>query len=144
LQSAFFSASGGTVTYSGSYTIHTFTANGTFTVNNVSKSMESLVVGGGGSGGTSGPGSYNSGGGGGGGGGVSSSTNTVSPGNHAISIGGTGSGSSFASFNTVGGGSGGEAVSSSSAEGRRANGGAGVVILKVNASAIPAGAYQID
>ena len=54
-------ATGGTITYSGGYTIHTFTGNGTFTPNS-SMNVEYLVVGGGGGGGYY----YGSGGGGGG------------------------------------------------------------------------------
>ena len=45
-----FSATGGTITYSGGYTIHTFTTNGTFTPS-ASGNVEVLVVGGGGGGG---------------------------------------------------------------------------------------------
>ncbi len=55
-----FSATGGTVTTSGAFAIHTFTSDGTFTPN-VSANVEVLMVGGGGSGGT-----YGGGGGGGG------------------------------------------------------------------------------
>ena len=46
-----FSASGGTITTSGGYTVHTFTSSGTFTVDSGSKSVEYIVVGGGGGGG---------------------------------------------------------------------------------------------
>jgi len=56
-------ALGGTITYSGDYVIHTFTANGTFNVTG-SKTVEYLVVGGGGAGGWN----WTTGGGGGGGG----------------------------------------------------------------------------
>ena len=50
------SATGGTVTYSGGYTIHTFTTSGTFTVTSAtntcgSAAVEYLVIGGGGGGG---------------------------------------------------------------------------------------------
>jgi hypothetical protein len=55
------SATGGTITYSGQYIIHTFTQNGTFTPNRA-LNVEYLVVGGGGAGG-----GYNGGGGGAGG-----------------------------------------------------------------------------
>ena len=62
------SAQGGTITYSGGYTIHTFTTSGTFTVTSGSKSdIEYLVVAGGGGG--SDGGSTNVGGSGGGAGG---------------------------------------------------------------------------
>ncbi len=59
-------ATGGTITYSGGYTIHTFTTSGTFTPNGV-KSADVLVVAGGGGGGSSISG-YGGGGGGGAGG----------------------------------------------------------------------------
>lgn len=58
-------ATGGTITYSGGYAIHTFTSNGTFTPNGVTN-VETLVVGGGG-GGSSGSSNVGSGGGGAGG-----------------------------------------------------------------------------
>jgi len=65
-----FSASGGTVTTSGGYTVHTFTSSGNFTVNSGSKSVEYIVVGGGGGGGNNAAGTTGyiwSGGGGAGG-----------------------------------------------------------------------------
>src|SRR6056300_605883 len=46
-----FSATGGTITTSGNYTIHTFTSSGTFQVTAGSKNIEVLVVAGGGGGG---------------------------------------------------------------------------------------------
>ena len=46
-----FSATGGTITTSGSYKIHTFTASGTFTVSGPPGTVEYLVIGGGGGGG---------------------------------------------------------------------------------------------
>jgi hypothetical protein len=57
-----FTATGGTVTTDGAYTIHTFTTNGTFAVSAGSRDVEYLVLGGGGGGGAS-----NGGGGGAGG-----------------------------------------------------------------------------
>jgi len=57
-----FSATGGTITESAGYTIHTFTSSGTFTPN-ASGRVETLVVAGGGGGGTS---DYEGGGGAGG------------------------------------------------------------------------------
>lgn len=77
-----FSASGGTVTYSGGYTIHTFNSSGTFTIGAKGKRLiEWEIVGGGGSGGAhstfqntkTGDTSYNYYGAGGGGGYVSDS-----------------------------------------------------------------------
>ena len=46
-----FSATGGTVTTSGSYTIHTFTAGGTFTVSGQSGTVDMMVLAGAGGGG---------------------------------------------------------------------------------------------
>lgn len=110
-------ATGGSVTTSGDYKIHTFTGSSTFSVSSVGtdSSIEYLVVaGGGGGGGNSGG---NGGGGGGGAGGYRSGSLTLSTGNHAISIGGggsggndhgsNGSGSSALGISCVGGGRGG-------------------------------------
>lgn len=58
-----FSATGGTITTSGSYTIHTFTSNGTFTPDS-SGTVEYLVVGGGGGGGGVAASAYGAGSGG--------------------------------------------------------------------------------
>jgi len=77
------SATGGTVTTSGDYKIHTFTSSGTFTVNSVSGQgfIEALLVAGGGGGG-------NNGGGGGGAGGVLYTTDAiVSAQSYSITIG---------------------------------------------------------
>ena len=68
----FVAATGGTITTSGDYKIHSFTGPGTFTVTNAgnaggSNSVDYLVVAGGGSSGLSGPTGYESGGGGAGG-----------------------------------------------------------------------------
>ncbi|MDO8459803.1 MAG: hypothetical protein Q7S74_01715 [Nanoarchaeota archaeon] len=70
-------AAGGAITYSGGYTIHTFTSNGTF---NVSKNMnvEVLVVAGGGGGG---------GGGGGAGGLIYNTSYTINSGNTNVVVG---------------------------------------------------------
>ena len=82
------SASGGTITYDGAYTIHTFDVNDTFVVNTGSGNVETLVVGGGG-----GTGSYYQGGGGGGGGIVYHSGYSVTTGSYPITVGVGGSGS---------------------------------------------------
>jgi len=77
---------GGEISYSGGYTIHTFRSNGTFTPNR-NMNVEVLVVGGGGGGG------MDMGGGGGGGGVVSSNSYTVTantPINATIGAGGAG------------------------------------------------------
>jgi prepilin-type N-terminal cleavage/methylation domain-containing protein len=99
-----FSATGGTITYAGGYTIHTFTSSGTFTVTG-SGNVEYLVVAGGGGGG-----SYDGGGGGGGGvrtGTLSVSSNkTVTVGNGGSS-GAKGSDSVFDTITSIGGGLGG-------------------------------------
>ena len=77
----FITATGGTITTSGDYKIHTFTGPGTFTVcsvgagSPVSNVVDYLVVAGGGSGGSSGDG----GGGGGGAGGFRESKNPTAP-----------------------------------------------------------------
>jgi len=66
-------ATGGTITTSGDYKIHTFTSSGTFTVTDAgnaagSDSVDYMVVAGGGAGGSHGPDSATNGGGGGAGG----------------------------------------------------------------------------
>lgn len=110
-------ATGGTITYSGGYTIHTFTASGTFTPS-VTGNVEVLIVGGGGGGGAFG--------GGGGGGGViynSSYAVTTSPitvtvgdgGNgdptyNSGSTGSKGSDSVFGGITATGGGGGGSRI----------------------------------
>jgi hypothetical protein len=76
-------ATGGTVTYAGGYTIHTFTTSGTFTVYSAGD-IELLVVAGGGGGGS----------GGGGAGGMITASKSVTTGTYAITVGpgGTGGG----------------------------------------------------
>lgn len=76
------SATGGTVTTSGSYTIHSFTSSGTFATNKAA-TMDVLVVGGGGGGGF---GAYG-GGGGGAGGLVYSTGRSVPSGNTTVTVG---------------------------------------------------------
>ncbi|MFH0889170.1 MAG: glycine-rich protein [Planctomycetota bacterium] len=112
-----FSATGGTITYNGGYTIHTFTSSGTFTPNGVGN-VEVLVVAGGGSGGMYTTTNAN---GGGGGGGVISNTSfavtgqaypvTVGAGGAAIpqttsSRGNNGANSVFSTLTAIGGGGG--------------------------------------
>ena len=66
-----FSATGGTITTSGDYTIHTFTSSGNFVIESGEVNIEYLVVAGGGGGGGSHPetgNGYTAGGGGGAGG----------------------------------------------------------------------------
>jgi hypothetical protein len=79
-----FAATGGNVTTSGAYTVHTFTANGTFQVTTGSKDVEYLVVAGGGGGGTNG--------GGGGAGGFITSSLLVTTQSYAVTVGVGGAG----------------------------------------------------
>ena len=120
--------SGGTVTTSGGYRIHTFTSSGTFTANHQLTSVEYLVVAGGGAGGA------DDGGGGGaggyrcsasgessGGGASAESSQTVNSGSYSVTVGagqsvvdhsstipdGTGGNSVFNGITASGGGRGG-------------------------------------
>ena len=82
--SSFITATGGTVTESGDYKIHTFTGDGCFVVSSGEGNVDYLVVAGGGSGGAGGTGAGGGGGGGGAGGfressGTASGCYTVSP-----------------------------------------------------------------
>lgn len=82
-----FTATGGTVTTSGAYTIHTFTGNGTFAVSAGTKSVDVLVVAGG-AGGYNDYVSVGQGiGAGGGAGGLSEFTTSVSVSSNAVVIG---------------------------------------------------------
>jgi hypothetical protein len=78
--------SGGTITTSGDYRIHTFTSSGTFT-NTLSTSTEYLLVAGGGGGGTDADV-----GGGGGGGGLLQGTYSITPQSYSIVVGNGGAG----------------------------------------------------
>jgi len=123
-------ASGGTVTHSGGYTIHTFTASETFSCVGTTTTVEYLVVGGGGSG----FGHWVSGGGGAGG--YASGTLAVS-GTIAVTVGvggvsgsissQTGSSSVFSTITALGGGGGGiyEGVAASGGSGGGAGGNGG-------------------
>ena len=138
-----FSASGGTVTTSGGYTIHTFTSSGTFTVGSLGGSVNYLVVAGGGAGGYSSPG-------GGGAGGFLTNTVTVNSGGvYTVTVGGGGattapnhdrgnsgansvlSGTGITTITSVGGGGGGggssniNGASGGSGGGSGQNGGSG-------------------
>jgi len=80
-------ATGGNITTNGSYTLHTFTSNGSFNVTGSLENVEVLVVGGGGGGGET------IGGGGGAGGVIHNLSYLVSIGsNYTVSIGGGGAG----------------------------------------------------
>jgi len=92
-------ATGGTITYSGGMTIHTFTSSGTFTVTSAptGATVEALVVAGGGGGG-----SY-AGGGGGAGGLIYNATKSIAVTAYTITVGSGGSGTvGFATQGTNG------------------------------------------
>ncbi|NTW32295.1 MAG: tail fiber domain-containing protein [Bacteroidetes bacterium] len=91
---ATFSATGGTITYSDGYTIHTFTTSGTFTPS-ILGAVEVLVVGGGG-GGSAGA---NGGGPGGAGGVVYNTSVVVTSQQYVVTVGAGGSGSTGAGAN---------------------------------------------
>ncbi len=97
---------GGTITYSGGYTIHTFTSSGTFTPPSA-MNVETLVVAGGGGGG------QDYGGGGGGGGVIYNPSFAVTAQAYPITVGNgmatetQGQNSVFSSLTAVGGGAGG-------------------------------------
>lgn len=116
-----FAATGGTISYSGGYTIHTFTSSGTFTPNKDGDVDYFVIAGGGGGGGNP---STNSGGGGGAGGfrtaadysvtGNTAYTVTIGAGgaggSQTLGTGGNGSkggNSAFGSISATGGGYGG-------------------------------------
>ena len=121
-------ATGGTITYSGGYTIHTFTSSGTFTVTSGSGDVEYLVVAGGGGATTT----YGSGGGGGAGG-FRAGTLGVTPQAYPITVGaggasgagagGNGGDSIFSTITSTGGGGGGGASGGSGAAGGSGGGG---------------------
>lgn len=97
-----FAATGGTVTTSGGYTIHTFTSSGNFQVLSGSKTVEYLIVAGGGGGGSDLAG-------GGGAGGLLSGTTSVTPTNYTITVGSGG----IAALSVRGNSRGGSGVNSS-------------------------------
>jgi len=108
-----FNATGGTITYVGGYTIHTFTSSGTFNVTSAGD-VEYLVVGGGGAGGIAR-------GGGGGAGGMLNATISRGVGSYTVTVGAggtvtgtgwgtvvtSGSNSVFDTITAIGGGKGG-------------------------------------
>jgi hypothetical protein len=121
------SATGGTVTNAGGYTIHTFTSSGTFTVVS-GGDVEYLVVAGGGAGGS------DRGGGGGAGGMLTGTLTPILPGSYTIARGGgatdvdeyntsSGTNSSFGSLVTAFGGGGGGGEGGSGANGGSGGGG---------------------
>lgn len=121
---------GGTITYWGKYTIHTFTSNGTFSVVGTGGNVSVLVVGGGGGGGC-----FRAGGGGAGGL-VYNGNKTVSVGDYTVTIGsggagsissdtkgGNGADSTFGDITAVGGGGGGSYQSQAGVDGGSGGGG---------------------
>ncbi|GEM_PF-6062712 len=116
-----FSATGGTITTSGGYTIHTFTTSGTFTPSGAGN-VEYLVVGGGGGGGGAVTHDFADGSGGGGAGGFRTATGlAVTAQAYTVTVGAGGAGapgtaqngtkgsdSSFAGITATGGGYGGK------------------------------------
>lgn len=97
-----FSATGGTITTFGSYTLHSFTSPGTFTVTGGPKAMNIIVVAGGGGGGTG-----NGGFGGGGAGGLiyipsASPVGAIGAGTYPVTVGGGGGPGSSGSDTTIG------------------------------------------
>jgi fumarate reductase subunit D len=89
-------ATGGTITSSGSYIIHTFTSSGTFTANSNCNTVEVLVVAGGGGGGAA----Y--GGGGGAGGLIYNSSFAISAQAYTVTVGAGGAGAPAVSGANVG------------------------------------------
>jgi len=79
------SASGGTITHAGGYTIHTFTSSGTFTVYSGGEIDYLMIAGGGGGGSTHG-------GGGGAGGGLIGTESSSRPGSYTVTVGAGGAG----------------------------------------------------
>jgi len=128
-------ASGGSITYSGGYKIHTFTSSGTFSVTR-GGDVEYLVVAGGGGGG--GKPAATSGSGGGGAGGMRTGTLAVTSQPYSITVGGGGTGgaaagavgtkgtdSTFATVTSEGGGYGGGTTGGGSASGGTGGSGGG-------------------
>ena len=74
-------ATGGTITYTGAYTVHSFTSDGTFEITGGSVSCDVLLIGGGGAA------ADTQGGGGGGGGFVSYTAESLSPGTYDVGVG---------------------------------------------------------
>ncbi len=109
-------ATGGTVTYSGTDKIHTFTSDGTLSVS-TGGTAQVLAVGGGG------PGGPDCGGGGGGGGYVYTSSFSLSTGNISVDIGGSYQSTYFSSITATRGGLGGALENNGGAGG--SGGGAG-------------------
>ena len=107
-----FTSSGGTITTTGGYRIHSFTGTAGFEYTGATRNMEYLIVAGGGGGNKASQDGYN--GGGGGAGGFKTGTSSIATGSYNIVVGGgggvgvQGSNSSFNSIVSTGGGRGGQ------------------------------------
>jgi hypothetical protein len=118
-----FSATGGTITTAGGYTIHTFTSSGTFTPNSPNVVDYLVVAGGGGGGGSN---SSNCGGGGGAGGFRTATGLSVTGAAYTVTIGAGGAGGASAAGAAGNGTNGGNSVFGSiSATGGGFGGGVG-------------------
>jgi hypothetical protein len=117
------SATGGTITTSGSYKVHKFTSSGTFTPNHA-MDVEVLAIAGGGGGGRSRPG-WGGGGGGGAGGMLFVSSSRVSTGGHSVSVGGGGAGNTDSTNGGAGANGGNSVFNSLTATGGGGGGGGG-------------------
>ena len=126
--------SGGSITTSGNYRIHTFTSSGNFVLTKSIACEYLVIAGGGGGGGNDGGQDFSGGAGGGGAGGYRTGTVTPSANTHTVTVGGGGAGnnsaaaggdggnSAFGSIVSNGGG-GGAGVNNAGSNGR--NGGSG-------------------
>ena len=126
-------ATGGTITTDGDYTVHKFTSSGTFTTD-TAQDVEYLVVGGGGSGGGTASPSGNAGGGGGAGGYRAATGFPVTATSYSITVGAGGTGgtdtngengddSVFSTITAAGGGEGGAPNGAGAAGGSGGGGG---------------------
>ena len=126
-------ATGGTITTDGDYTVHKFTSSGTFTTD-TAQDVEYLVVGGGGSGGGTASPSGNAGGGGGAGGYRAATGFPVTATSYSITVGAGGTGgtdtngengddSVFSTITAAGGGEGGAPNGAGAAGGAGGGGG---------------------
>lgn len=123
-----FTATGGTITESGGYRIHTFSTSGNFVITQGSRAVEYLIVAGGGGGGSWGA-DVGSGGGGGCGGVRPGSTGTLTAGTYPVVVGNggnpdtNGGNSSFNGIVSTGGGAGNGSSGGSGGGGRWGGGG---------------------
>ena len=126
--------SGGSITTSGNYRIHTFTSSSNFVLTKSIACEYLVIAGGGGGGGNDGGQDFSGGSGGGGAGGYRTGTITPSANTHTVTVGGGGSGNNSAAaggdggnsaFGSIvsGGGGGGGGVNNAGSNGR--NGGSG-------------------